>query len=58
MLAADVASAIALRSWETRRRGVLQDTAGEGGGGYDSPCFPAKGPGTSTRPTSPSPTVS
>lgn len=52
MLAADVASAIALRSWETRRRGVLQDTAGVGGG-YDSPCFPAKGPGTS-----PSPTVS
>lgn len=43
MLAAAVASAIALRSWETRRRGVLQDTVG---GGYYSPCFPAKGPGT------------
>lgn len=54
MLAAAVASAIALRSWETRRRGVLQDTGGGGvRGGYDSPCFPAKGPGTS-----PSPTVS
>lgn len=54
MLAAAVASAIALRSWETRQHAGEASFRTRGvGGGYDSPCFPAKGPGTS-----PSPTVS
>lgn len=42
MLAAAVASAIALRSWETHRRGVLQDTVG---GGLLLPMLSSQGTG-------------